>query len=124
MSSLYGLPGNKRRLKEPSGYNCGTEGHEDRPAVFRVQGETDSFGCEYEYFCQECGVVAPNHWFTGTCPKCGKGPEEPLYGYRDPDEGLGGPVYPACRECRDKELRQQRLDYEAEEEHFHQSKFL
>lgn len=28
--------------------------HPDRPATHRVQGETDSFGCEYIDWCQEC----------------------------------------------------------------------
>ncbi|MGY7975507.1 hypothetical protein L1Q33_25460, partial [Klebsiella pneumoniae] len=28
--------------------------HPDRLAVRRVQGETDSFGCEYHDMCQEC----------------------------------------------------------------------
>jgi len=28
--------------------------HQDRPATHRIQGETDSFGCEYIDWCDEC----------------------------------------------------------------------
>lgn len=38
--------------KVPAGATC--DDHPDRPAVHRVQGETDSFGCEYIDWCQEC----------------------------------------------------------------------
>lgn len=46
------LPG--ARLPFPPGTTCDTEGHEDRPAVARIQGETDSFGCEAADLCTEC----------------------------------------------------------------------
>ncbi|TKI01529.1 hypothetical protein FCN80_26365, partial [Martelella alba] len=36
----------------PAGVKC--DEHHDRDAVKRVQGETDSFGCEYYDMCQEC----------------------------------------------------------------------
>jgi hypothetical protein len=103
---MYGLPGHRRRLSPDTTATCETEGHEDRQAVWRVQGETDSFGAEYSYYCQACidaGEGGSGEWYTGTCPKCHK-EEVALYGYRDPDEGLGGPVYPACHECRTKIL--------------------
>ena len=38
--------------KVPEGATC--DDHPDRPATHRVQGETDSFGCEYIDWCQEC----------------------------------------------------------------------
>ncbi len=38
--------------KVPKGMMC--DDHQDRPATHRVQGETDSFGCEYIDWCDEC----------------------------------------------------------------------
>ena len=38
--------------KVPKGAMC--DDHTDRPATRRVQGETDSFGCEYIDMCDEC----------------------------------------------------------------------
>lgn len=42
--------GSKHRL--PAGATC--DQHPDRPAVARIQGETDSFGCELCDMCAEC----------------------------------------------------------------------
>lgn len=38
--------------KVPTGAMC--DDHTDRPATHRIQGETDSFGCEYIDWCDEC----------------------------------------------------------------------
>jgi hypothetical protein len=43
------LPGAVHRV--PEGATC--DEHPDRPAVLRVQGETDSFGSETIDYCQE-----------------------------------------------------------------------
>lgn len=80
--------------------------HEDRPAVKRVQGETDSFGCEYFFACQECLEDCAKatelrleeesycNWCKSLCKGC-----QPL---RDVDEGTCGPVYSVCPACRTK----------------------
>ena len=93
-----GLPGDKTRMPHAH-HRCETPGHEMIPATWRIQGETDSFGAEYGYFCDECIKNQPTYWFIGTCPRCGA-EEVELYGYRDPDEGSSGPVYHACSTCR------------------------
>jgi len=85
----------------PEGTMCDT--HEDRPAVKRVQGETDSFGCEYVCVCQECldgmhkyradqlKVERLCHW----CKKLKLG----VRPHRDMDEGMCGPLYDVCSDC-------------------------
>ena len=77
--------------------------HPDRPAIARIQGETDSFGCEYWDVCQECldGIRARNRSpeaRTGRCDWC-KQHATDLCHTRDYEEGLAGPVYRVCREC-------------------------
>lgn len=88
--------------------SCGTDAddmcddHEDRKAVRRVQGETDSFGCEYMYMCQECldkykaGLQDAR---SGFCDWC-KNDVNDLSPRRDFDEGRHGRVYSVCGECR------------------------
>ena len=44
------LPGHSCGV--PTSTKCDT--HPDRDAIRRIQGETDSFGCEYIDMCQEC----------------------------------------------------------------------
>src|SRR3954463_12051043 len=51
------LPGTGHHL--PDGTMC--DQHPDRPAVARIQGETDSFGCEMNDLCQEC-IAADREW--------------------------------------------------------------
>lgn len=64
------LPGARHSL--PDGTMC--DDHPDRPAVARIQGETDSFGCEMHDLCAECLRVHreemrdPN---AGRCDWCG-----------------------------------------------------
>lgn len=88
----------------PDGQMC--DGHPDRPAVARVQGETDSFGCEMHDLCQEC-LDADRAWRNspeaaehrkGTCEWC-KNPADDLRDRRDYDEGLYGRVYRVCGAC-------------------------
>jgi hypothetical protein len=93
------LPGSSHEL--PEGTKCDT--HEDRLAVKRIQGETDSFGCEYHCQCQECydAMRAAHEQELETeqkCDWCGflkKG----LRSRRDYDEGMSGPVYVVCVDC-------------------------
>ena len=47
---ISSLPGKRHEL--PKGAKC--DEHPERDAVARVQGETDSMGCEMLDLCQEC----------------------------------------------------------------------
>ena len=81
--------------------------HDDRAATHRVQGETDSFGCEYLHFCAECfdkykaEVAAAREQEANTerrcdwCAKMAKG----VRLARDYDEGSAGPLYDVCPAC-------------------------
>lgn len=82
----------------------------DKPSTHRVQGETDSFGCEYLFFCADCHgkfklALDASRDDPGTCDFC-KGTSEPVRTTRDPDEGSSGPVYHACTSCRAKRREQ------------------
>lgn len=73
----------------------------EKPATKRVQGETDSMGCEYLYLCNECADKIRNEVDEYYCDWCGKfAVVSPM---RDIDEGMAGPVYHVCSDCRDKE---------------------
>lgn len=107
------MPGSGHSL--PPGTKC--DQHEDRDAVSRIQGETDSFGCEYVMMCQEC-VDAHREYrkaeyekekFCDWC-KCMK---TNVRSHRDMDEGMAGPLYDVCSDCRSKE--NERLLRELEE---------
>lgn len=94
------LPGARFSPKE--GAVC--DDHQDRPAVHRVQGETDSFGCEYNDMCQECYDEYKRYEHehsadVGRCDLC-ENEMNDLRPWRDPDEGLAGPVYQVCGSCR------------------------
>ena len=107
---MYGLPGDWKKLNQD--LIC-CENHADRKATWRLQGETDSFGAEYDYYCDECRSnmsKQENFWYEGTCDRCGQ--DKPLYPYRDPDEGFHGPVYSACKECRVQILNEMAEYYE------------
>jgi len=103
MASVSGpvstLPGHVRSLS--SGHTCDTEGC-SKPALYRAQGETDSFGAEYEDFCEEhyreyCeGITECSNLYY--CDHCKR--EAECKPCRDPGEGLCGPVYYLCEHCR------------------------
>lgn len=115
---MTGLPGRRHPL--PDGAMC--EQHPDRPAVANVQGETDSFGFETIFMCQECldedrAYEATEEAHTGTCDWC-KREATDLSWARDYDEGMSGPVYRVCQACRARveaearrELEEHELDY-------------
>ncbi|TAI67625.1 hypothetical protein [Bradyrhizobium sp. Leo170] len=97
--------------------------HPDRPAVARVQGETDSFGSEMNDLCEEC-LKADREYArspearTGKCDWC-KQAATVLADTRDYEEGMHGPVYRVCGVCRKRrdeedraELDQYDNDYE------------
>ena len=101
----------------PEGAMCDI--HPSRKAVARVQGETDSFGCEYEDVCAQClkefrAYLNSAEAQTGTCEWC-KREATDLRDARDYDEGLAGRVYRVCGGCRQRQrerLEEESRDYE------------
>lgn len=98
----------------PVGTMC--DEHPDRDAVRRVQGETDSFGCEYHDMCQECFEehlqTSREADYSGKCDWCRKHVDH-LYPHRDIEEGSCGRVYEVCKPCIDAE--RQRWEEEDEQ---------
>ncbi|MBP2197188.1 hypothetical protein [Pantoea cypripedii] len=105
------LPGNTKAA--PSNTKC--DDHPERDAVKRVQGETDSFGCEYLDMCQECYQAhieeSKNSDRSGCCDWCRKHADQ-LYPHRDIEEGSSGRVYDVCLPCIDKERKSWREEDE------------
>ena len=90
-------------MATPEGMMC--DMHPDRPAVRRMQGETDSFGAEYLDLCQECLDKMAKHEAenrAGCCDWCGQHATD-LRPRRDMDEGMAGRVYDVCGACVRKE---------------------
>lgn len=91
---ISSLPGARHSV--PKGTMC--DEHPDRPAVARMQGETDSFGSEMHDLCQECldewRAAEPP---TGRCDWCKT--DAKLTTTRDFEEGMSGPVYYVCTPC-------------------------
>lgn len=84
------------------------------PAVARIQGETDSFGCEYFHACREC---MDRHHLARLIPEDGfcdwhKGQGKDIRPFRDMDEGMSGPVYRTCGSCRSKAMEAARAELE------------
>ena len=96
------LPGASHDIAE--GTMC--DDHPDRPAYRRIQGETDSMGCEMHDLCKECvdamheAVANADH--SGTCDWCHQH-RDFLSPHRDFEEGSSGRVYDVCRPCRQAE---------------------
>lgn len=115
MSAVTGpissLPGSTHDAPE----NMKCDNHPRRKAVVRIQGETDSFGCEMHDLCDQCAKrmrrdVEDDR--KGKCDWC-KQVVTDLRDTRDYEEGLYGPVYRvcgACRKRRDDEARAE-MDY-------------
>ena len=102
------LPGQSVSIQDDEwGTFCYT--HLDIKATHRICSEADSFGAEYYNMCDECwdeyqaAINAknedPEQWEC--CSQCGKCVPH-LTPYRDPDEGVHGPVYEACPDCVSK----------------------
>lgn len=94
------LPGALHNV--PAGTMC--DDHDDRPAVKRVQGETDSFGAEYIDWCQECYdnyLATKDEASVGLCDRCAG--EAKLFAWRDWEEGSSGRVYHVCGDCRSRQ---------------------
>jgi len=105
MSDITGpistLPGARHSL--PAEAVC--DDHPKRPAVARIQGETDSFGSELHDLCQECADAmraATRTPAVGVCDWC-KGDASDLRPHRDWEEGPSGRVYDVCMACRKRE---------------------
>lgn len=93
------LPGDT--IPFPSGTKC--DNHPDRLATKRLVGETDSFGYEAADLWDECYAkvnedLKAHEQELQACDMCGA--SEVLAPVRDPDEGMAGPVYYACKSCR------------------------
>lgn len=98
------LPGS---IINPVHSHC--EEHPDRPAVKSIVGETDSFGSETLEVCQECldnyhktraeKLANPDPENFYDCEGCGVR-DKTVKPCRDPEEGMAGPVYYWCAECR------------------------
>jgi hypothetical protein len=102
------LPG--RRHDFPDGTMC--DEHPDRPAVARIQGETDSFGCEMYDMCSECLAKHREEMRKpdlGKCDWC-DARDVARVPARDYEEGMNGPVYYVCAAC--KKRQSDRLDAE------------
>jgi hypothetical protein len=108
------LPGSRHAT--PEGTMC--DDHPDRPAVQRIQGETDSFGSEMHDLCQECldeHLAAEAQYRAearkGCCDWC-KREATDLRNRRDFEEGMCGPVYRVCGACvkAENERLQEELD--------------
>lgn len=95
------LPGHLHSI--PDGTMC--DNHPDLLATKRVQGETDSFGCEMHDFCAECYAEYKREVeesdTSGYCDFC-KSFANKLRNRRDYEEGLNGPVYQVCESCNSK----------------------
>lgn len=96
------LPGESHDF--PDGTMC--DQHPDRPAVARIQGETDSFGCEMADMCQGCldehREEMKNTDWSGVCEWCGLHKPK-LRPRRDYEEGMSGRVYDVCDDCIKRE---------------------
>lgn len=98
------LPG--KLFKVPENARC--DEHPDILATKRVQGETDSFGCEMHDMCDECYIKYKAHLIAEQaiakqCDWCKTISTETKL-FRDPEEGIGGPVYRVCMQCRIKAI--------------------
>jgi hypothetical protein len=111
------LPGAVHELPERA--TC--DQHPDRPAVARIQGETDSFGCELNDMCQECADEY-RAWqrspeaTAGQCEWC-KQQATDLRVTRDYDEGTHGRVYSVCGACRRRADDEARAELDAHDDY-------
>lgn len=100
-----------------SGTDEQCDDHPERKAVKRVQGETDSMGCEYIHLCKEClDKIALPIRISGHCDWC-KCESDSLRHRRDVDEGMSGPVYRVCGPCIEKENKAIAEEHASYEEH-------
>lgn len=114
---ISSMPGHRHDF--PDGTMCDV--HPDRPAVARIQGETDSFGCEMADCCAEClaemraELAAPN---IGDCAWCSATSVERVQ-TRDYEEGMCGPIYHVCYACKERQTAQIEQDLRAYDDHYY-----
>jgi hypothetical protein len=104
------LPG--ARFPAQDGMMC--DDHPGRPAIARVQGETDSFGAEYLDLCEACIAELRQHAQQeriGRCDWC-KTDATDLRPRRDYEEGMAGRVYRVCGACVKRETERLLEDWE------------
>lgn len=101
----------------PDSIACDT--HPDRVATQRVQGETDSFGCEMHDMCEECYAEHKKEMAetaaeraTGTCEWCTNHATD-LRNARDYEEGSYGRLYRVCGACIKKRNDEAEAELEA-----------
>lgn len=86
------LPGELKAVSNTGHYceDCG------KPATWRFCVESDSFGSEFAYSCDDHKPTPqPVSW---PCERCGS--KKDVKAFRDPAEGSHGPVYYWCGSCR------------------------
>lgn len=110
------LPGTRR---DPKGM-C--DHHPRRKATHRIQGETDSFGCEMHDLCDECAKrfraeMRSAEARTGECDWCGLEATN-LSARRDWEEGMSGPVYQVCGACVKRRSEEDRADAEYDDRYY------
>ena len=103
------LPGARHKLPAGAmcdGYNCEC----NKPAVKRIQGETDSFGSELNDFCEDClKLMEADEEAERATPRCCdwcKTMSTTVRPARDYNEGSSGPLYDVCSPCRQKQLQE------------------
>lgn len=99
---ISSLPGSSH--DPPKDAKC--DEHPDRPAVIRIQGETDSFGSEMHDLCDEClkadrdyrASPEAQEYRKGLCEWCRQDATD-LRDARDYEEGMCGRIYRVCGAC-------------------------
>lgn len=107
------MPGSSHSF--PEGAMC--DRHADLPAVARIQGETDSFGCEYILMCDDClsafrAFQDQEREAEKYCDWC-RSMQKGVRPHRDMDEGSAGPLYNVCPKCIAKETEEAYAELES-----------
>lgn len=102
------LPGQTTSVEvnDPWGTECCSC---DQPATVKMCTEADSFGEEFEVYCQPCYDVykkaqeEAEETSESPCDSCrGTFLTATMHYYRNIDEGSHGPVYHVCEKCYQK----------------------
>lgn len=101
----------------PEGAKC--DEHNDREAMYRIVGETDSFGSELVDMCEECyeeywQQTDAKYQQVQFCELC-KEMKQYVTQRRDPEEGTSGPVYNMCADCYQQAVKNLAGDDEDDE---------
>lgn len=107
------LPGQIEKLRHSVDEGCGHEGCTNNP-THKLCTESDSFGDEIEYYCDEHIEVVRKEMAEApeveeNCEWCGK--LAVLRPHRDWEEGTGGPCYDLCSECIGRNVQDGIDDY-------------